>query len=106
MFSIGKQMFLEIATGIYVHQSTNANLKDSSWLLKEVGCVFLEKKLWGLELQFVKGKGSRFDIQVSFLNVKIKLWIKKTIKNLWKVDPENEFCAWSVLTKIKINLTE
>ena len=33
----------------------NANINDSSWLLKEVGCVSLEKKVWGLVMHFACG---------------------------------------------------
>ena len=33
----------------------NANINDSSWLLKEVGCVSLEKKVWGMVMHFACG---------------------------------------------------
>ena len=34
--------------------------------LRGVGSVFLVKKVWGMELHFVKGKGSKPDLQVGF----------------------------------------
>ena len=38
----------------------NANVKDSSWFLREAGCVFSEKKVWGMDMYFIesiKGDG-------------------------------------------------
>lgn len=31
---------------------------------------------------------------------------KKVVKSLWKRNPEKEFCAWSGLAKVRINLIE
>ena len=60
-----------------------------------------------MELHFVKGKGSRSDLQVSFSEQENNIMNKESDKDFVESGPwENEFCAWSVLTKIKINLTE
>ena len=40
----------------------NANIKDSSWLKES---IFLVEKIWGMELNVVKGEESRSDLQVS-----------------------------------------
>ena len=67
----------------------NANKRTVPGCLRKVECVFLIKKLWGMELHFVKGKGSRSDRQVSISEWENKvLWYKNEKKGLWKMDSE------------------
>ena len=58
-------------------------------------------------MHFVNGKGSRSDLQVSFSEWESNIMNKESDKDFVESGPwENEFCVWSVLNKIKINLTE
>ena len=50
------EYFLEIITGIYVHQSTEANIKVSSWLLKESRMYVFSKEGMRNEITFYKWK--------------------------------------------------
>ena len=63
-----------------------------------------ERLIW---MHFVNGKGSRSDLQVSFSEWESNIMNKESDKDFVESGPwENEFCVWSVLNKIKINLTE
>ena len=59
--------------------------------LRKVGCVLSVKKVWGMKLHFLKGKGSRSDLQVA-----VSGWENKVMgtehdkKVLWKVDPKGK----------------
>ena len=57
----------------------NANIKESSRLLKESRmCVF--SKVWGMGLQLRERKGLTY--RYLFLNGKIKLWIQKGMRKV------------------------
>ena len=57
-----------------------------------------------MELHFIKGKGSRSDLQVAVSGWENKVIDTESGKKLCgKWTPRKEFCAWSGLTKFKIN---
>ena len=55
----------------------NANIKDSSWLKES---IFLVEKIWGMELNVVKGKESRSNFRNQIIrNQSISEWENKVI---------------------------
>ena len=60
-----------------------------------------------MEFHFVKGKGSRFDLQVAF-SVQNKLMGTENNKKkvCEKLTLRKEFCACSEMTKFKMNVIE
>ena len=62
-----KAKVLEIITDVYAHQSNKMLIyKSVLGCLRVVGSVFSGKKVWGMELHFEKGKGSKPDLQAGF----------------------------------------
>ena len=60
-----------------------------------------------MELHFIKGKGSRSDLQVAVSEWKNKVMDTESDKKFCgKWTPRKEFCAWSGLTEFEINLIE
>ena len=60
-----------------------------------------------MELHFIKGKGSRSYLQMAVYGWKNKVMDTESDKKVcgkWTL--RKEFCAWSGLTKFKINLIE
>ena len=58
-------------------------------------------------MHFIKGKGSRSDLQVAVSGWKNKVMNTERDKKVCgKWTPRKQFCAWSGLTKVKINLIE
>ena len=57
-----------------------------------------------MELHFMKGKGSRSDLQVAVSGWENKVMGTESNKFCGKWTLQKEFCAWSGLTKLNINL--
>ena len=60
-----------------------------------------------MELHFIKGKESKSDLQVALSEWENKVMHTESDKKVcgkWTL--RKEFCAWSGLTKVKINLIE
>ena len=60
-----------------------------------------------MKLHSVKGKGSRSDLLVAVFGWKNKVMNTESVKKFcgtWTL--RKEFCAWSGLTKFRINLIE
>ena len=82
---------------------------------RKVGCVFWQKKVWGMEMHFVKGKENNFVLKRVWLfcngteentgqhlNVK-----KKVLEGLWKESQEKNFLSsqdWLRLEWMNFNI--
>ena len=70
--------------------------------LRKVGYVFSVKKVWGMELHFIKGEGSESVLELIIFGWKIRdrlIWYRN-VEVLWEVDPEKRVlhgCDWQSL---------
>ena len=70
-----KHIFLKNITGFMFANLQNANIKDSSWLKES---IFLVEKIWGMELNVVKGEESRSDFRNQIIrNQIVYFWMGK-----------------------------
>ena len=63
--------------------------------ISKVGCVVSVKKVWGMELHFMKWKGSKSDLQVAISGWENKVMgaeIDKKVCGKWTL--RKEFCVW------------
>ena len=65
-------------------------IKDSSWWLKKSRICVLVTKVWGMELHFIKEKGSRSDLQVA-VSEWTKWWMNKVKKSFVESGPSNQY---------------
>ena len=74
--------------------------------LRKVGCVFSERNVWGMEIYFVNGKRVSLLQSWLFLNGKNKelSGYRKLQKVCGRGTLRKEFCMWSGLSKVGLNL--
>ena len=61
-----KTRFFKLSLVFMLTSLGDANIQVVLGCLRKVGNVFSVKKVWGMELHFVKGKESKPDLQVAF----------------------------------------